>query len=392
MIKVFLSYSHEDEELRTELYKHLGALRHEKIIDAWWDHQIPVGSNWSEEISRQLEVADLILLLVSPSFLNSPYCYVEEMRRAIERHDSGQAIVVPILLRTCYWQPAPFAKIQGLPKGMIPVTNVPHKKRDQVWSEVAEGIHQAAIACNARTGTGATKSDNRGVSDPSITRKSDVHGPLHQVADRDQDDRSMLRAILTTMKDEIDYYLRQVDMWVRETNEEARRSSRPNFPDRFHYLSAYFPNRVAEDLELLSSQNDFRTTIREVRTSVESLTAALSEFNDLRWITTIGPQIEMLYKYFKDAGDFKELWSDVNPAEEEAQRRHRIALLGRVKEYGAKTMSELLANDRYNSDLDKYVRAILSNCEILDEAVTRATTLARRYELLLLGHRRKTDS
>jgi hypothetical protein len=80
MIKVFLSYSHQDEALRTELNKHLSVLRHEKIIDAWWDQQIPIGSNWSEEISRQLEAADLILYLVSPSFLNSPYCYVEEMR------------------------------------------------------------------------------------------------------------------------------------------------------------------------------------------------------------------------------------------------------------------------------------------------------------------------
>jgi hypothetical protein len=53
----------------------------------------------------------LILLLVSPSFLNSPYCYREEMRRAVERHDAGQALVVPIILRACHWEPAPFSKI-----------------------------------------------------------------------------------------------------------------------------------------------------------------------------------------------------------------------------------------------------------------------------------------
>src|SRR5690242_5153292 len=104
-IKVFLSYAHEDEELRNELDKNLGALKHENIIAVWSDQQIRPGSDWNEEIVRELETADLILLLVSPAFLNSAFCYSKEMRRAIERHDAGTARVVPIIVRDCYWQP-----------------------------------------------------------------------------------------------------------------------------------------------------------------------------------------------------------------------------------------------------------------------------------------------
>jgi hypothetical protein len=169
MIKVFLSYSHEDEPLRIELNKHLAALRHEKIIDAWCDQQIPVGSNWSKEISNELETADLILLLVSPSFLNSPYCYLEEMRRAVARHNAGQALVVPIILRPCYWEPAPFSKIQGLPKGMVPVTAAPNERRDDVWAEIARGIHEAATICDTRKGNDMRTSDNNVVSGALIT-------------------------------------------------------------------------------------------------------------------------------------------------------------------------------------------------------------------------------
>lgn len=159
MIKVFLSYSHKDEALQKELNEHLGALKHERIIDTWWDGRIPPGNNWNEDIARQLDAADLILLLVSSGFLDSTYCYAKELRRAIERHDAGTARVVPIILRPCHWEPAPFAKLQGLPKGMVPVTTVPEDKRDAIWAEVAKGIHQAVVTCSAGRGSGADGSN-----------------------------------------------------------------------------------------------------------------------------------------------------------------------------------------------------------------------------------------
>jgi hypothetical protein len=148
MIKVFLSYSRVDEELRDELNKHLGALRHEGIIETWSDQEIPIGGDWSEEISEELEGADLILLLVSKDFLDSPFCYTYEMRRAVERHFGGLAVVIPILVHECYWAPTPFAAIQGLPRGMVAVTEMPN--RDRAWAEIAEEIHQVAIEIEAR--------------------------------------------------------------------------------------------------------------------------------------------------------------------------------------------------------------------------------------------------
>jgi TIR domain len=147
MVKVFVSYAHADGELQKELNEHLGALRHEHIIETWHDGQIVPGNTWSEDIARHLIEADLILLLVSSAFLNSTYCYEKEMKCAIERHNAGTARLIPIILRPCHWKPAPFAKLQGLPEGMIPVTNWPRRKRDVVWADVAKGIHLAALSC-----------------------------------------------------------------------------------------------------------------------------------------------------------------------------------------------------------------------------------------------------
>ena len=84
-MEVFFSYLHQDEGLRNELEKHLSLLQRQSVIDIWSDHRIDPGEELGGEIDRHLESADIILLLVSPDFLNSDYCYDIEMKRAMER-------------------------------------------------------------------------------------------------------------------------------------------------------------------------------------------------------------------------------------------------------------------------------------------------------------------
>ena len=62
-----------------------------------------------------MEDAQIILLLISPSFLASDYCYDIETKRALDGHDKGEAKVIPVLLRPVDWEGAPFARLQGLP-------------------------------------------------------------------------------------------------------------------------------------------------------------------------------------------------------------------------------------------------------------------------------------
>jgi hypothetical protein len=60
----------------------------------------------------------------------------------MERHDAGEAVVIPIILRSCDWKGAPFGKLQGLPKDMKPVKDWPD--RDQAFTNVAQGIRKVA--------------------------------------------------------------------------------------------------------------------------------------------------------------------------------------------------------------------------------------------------------
>lgn len=125
MAKVFFSYSHRDEALRDELEKHLSILKRQGFIEAWHDRRIPAGEELAREIDHHLMNSDVVLLLVSADFLASDYCYDIEMKKALERHEVGEARVIPVILRPCDWQDAPFGKLLATPPDGKAVTRFP---------------------------------------------------------------------------------------------------------------------------------------------------------------------------------------------------------------------------------------------------------------------------
>ncbi len=114
-IEVFFSYSHKDERLKDELVKHLSFLKRQEVITDWLDRKITAGNEWTGEIDQHLSSVQVILLLVSASFLASDYWYDVELKCATERHEAGEARVIPIILRPFDWHGAPFGKLQALP-------------------------------------------------------------------------------------------------------------------------------------------------------------------------------------------------------------------------------------------------------------------------------------
>src|SRR5438067_1050745 len=121
-IKLFYCYAHKDEGLRDKLARHMAVLRREGLIDEWSDHEIQPGTDWDHEVETQLNTADIILLLISPDFIHSNYCYSKEVKRALERQKAKEAYVIPIILRPVDWEETPIGKLQALPKGAKPIT------------------------------------------------------------------------------------------------------------------------------------------------------------------------------------------------------------------------------------------------------------------------------
>jgi tetratricopeptide (TPR) repeat protein len=139
-IEVFYSYAHEDEPFRQELEKHLSLLKRQGVIAGWHDRHITAGAEWKGQIDQHLESAQIILLLISPDFMASDYCYDVEMTRALERHEQREARVIPVLLRYADWESAPFGKLQYLPRNRKPVKS--WADQDEAFREIAKEIRE----------------------------------------------------------------------------------------------------------------------------------------------------------------------------------------------------------------------------------------------------------
>ncbi len=177
-IEIFFCYAREDEELLKGLEKQLHALKLQGIIDVWHDRQISAGSDWEREINTHLNSAHIILLLVSPDFMMSSYCYSKEMVRAMERHERGEACVIPVILRPVYWQGAPFGKLQALPTDARAVASRHWYNLDEAFYDVAQGIYAAVQKLTPKLAAkAAARQSRKSLPPPSVAPTSPRSAP-----------------------------------------------------------------------------------------------------------------------------------------------------------------------------------------------------------------------
>jgi hypothetical protein len=188
MASLFFSYSHQDEGLRDQLEKHLTMLKRQGFIETWHDRRITAGEPIDRAISSNLETAEIVLLLVSPDFLASDYCYEREMSRAIERHKLGSSTVIPVILRACDWHDSPFGGLLAAPKDGKPVTQ--WSDIDSAFLDVTMAIKTALRNRGAKPGVKTPQTTvaevRRGSTTPSDARSSNLR-VAKRFTDRDKD-------------------------------------------------------------------------------------------------------------------------------------------------------------------------------------------------------------
>lgn len=148
-LNVFISYSHNklDRPLLDELLKHLAPLQQAEnpIIKTWDDAHIKPGDAWDDEIKQNLRQADIVLLLVTADFNNSPYIQEIELKESIRRDRNGECTVAPILLRPCDFTGMPYENLEMLPKP--PGTREPKavtewQNQDAAFTEIVKRLRE----------------------------------------------------------------------------------------------------------------------------------------------------------------------------------------------------------------------------------------------------------
>jgi hypothetical protein len=186
-IKTFCCYAREDKSFLEKLKSCLAPFRQTGLISIWADCDITAGTEWKKEVHQHLNTDQMILLLISPSFMDSDYCYSVEMQRALERHRQGEARVIPIILRPVHWQDI-LGELQALPTDAKPVIDPRHwYAQDEAFFDVAKGIRKVIYELQSKQATVASigeKSDQNGAYlDGSAIRNVEKGNQLVKGAD-----------------------------------------------------------------------------------------------------------------------------------------------------------------------------------------------------------------
>jgi hypothetical protein len=143
-LRLFLSYAHADEKYVNELRKDLKLMERNGLIRSWYDRALIAGEKWEARILEELNDADIIVCQISRDFLNSDFCVLTELDKAIQRKEAGESELVAYLLEHCGWKEVPkLSGFQMLPQDAKPLSEW-KGKQDKYWRAVAEGI-QAVI-------------------------------------------------------------------------------------------------------------------------------------------------------------------------------------------------------------------------------------------------------
>ncbi|MBA2285722.1 MAG: TIR domain-containing protein [Ktedonobacteraceae bacterium] len=177
LVYIFYSYAREDKKLRDRLEKHLSILKCQNLVSHWHNVEIDAHQEWQDSNNLYLDMANIILLLLSPGFMASDRSYNMQMKRVLNRHETGEARVIPVLLRPVYWQETPFAKLKILPSNARPV--VKWRDRDEAFVNVIEELQKVIRELTAEIQT-------RGVEIFELKRLRD--DPLEQESLEDFDE------------------------------------------------------------------------------------------------------------------------------------------------------------------------------------------------------------
>ena len=154
-MKTFISYSHQDESWFERLKIHIAPLIRKGDLSIWSDHEVLAGQPLNSEISKNMESAELFLLLLSPAYFASDYCMNVELNHALVRHQSDDVKIVPIIVEACNWQSiSKLNDLKIIPKDAKPISN--WEDQNTAFVDVIEEIDRLVMIESRDKETGYT--------------------------------------------------------------------------------------------------------------------------------------------------------------------------------------------------------------------------------------------
>lgn len=151
-LNIFVAYDHHDQASFQEIWALLDRLiplnPQYRINQAWYDGK-DLSPEGRDTVRTLTEEADLVLLLMSDRSIVSPFFNSSVLRETLDQHASGQSIVLPIILNTCWWEDTPFGKLEVLPRAGLPLYEG-HGIKDQLLEQILAGLQDQLLVVRQR--------------------------------------------------------------------------------------------------------------------------------------------------------------------------------------------------------------------------------------------------
>jgi tetratricopeptide (TPR) repeat protein len=143
---IFISYSHDDEDWKDRLVKHLEVAQQQGLIKLWDDRRIEAGEDWYQAIVDAMDAGSIAILLVSKNSLTSKFILSQEVPRLLKRRDEEGLRIFPIIIEPCDWEAVAWLKrMQLRPKDGKPLSG---GRKHQVETKLAAIAKEIRLLLN----------------------------------------------------------------------------------------------------------------------------------------------------------------------------------------------------------------------------------------------------
>ena len=108
-------------------------------MSVWVRDDMRAGENWKDWIQKEINAADILLLIVTADLFSADFTYDELARWAFNRRQLGKCVVVPVIFTDCGWLDTDYAHLQALPERGAPVKSA-FKSREKGLKAVYDGL------------------------------------------------------------------------------------------------------------------------------------------------------------------------------------------------------------------------------------------------------------
>jgi adenylate kinase len=135
-IATLICYNSSDENLQ---YRLLNLLNKEELIGGITSFPIDEGDDSAiVNLEKQIPFIKIVLLLISPAFLEHSFSNGPQMKLLINKHKSGILHLIPVILRPVNWQNSPLSELQALPRDNRPLIMWPSMQK--AWLDIIKSI------------------------------------------------------------------------------------------------------------------------------------------------------------------------------------------------------------------------------------------------------------